>query len=723
MNFLMTGFLANIHLTLALTEPAIRDSFSGGAASLDRLKFAEPAGFAILLLTPILGALWIFSVNRSKTQVARMVALRLRDLLVGEAPWRGLQTALLIAGLALAAVAVARPQLGEILQERKGRGRDVIIAVDVSRSMLAGDLPPSRLKRAQMAAEDLVRQLKGDRVGLVAFAGSSFLQAPVTADHAAVLTAMQELGPELIPLPGTNIASALRCAEEAFDHSEGGQRALVLITDGEELEEDAVAISQELSAKMRIFTVGVGSPEGAVLAVPAPQGGGIEYIKDSSGNVVQSKLDEGRLRQIAQAGGGFYTRLLSGPAEMRKIALEGIAVMDEHEVQLEGRSVAIERYQWPLGAALLLIATGFLMSEGVRRRAIALITIGLFAGGLAPLLQPTSASAAATGSANGLEKANAASNATPEGAASNSRPSSLARSTGKKETGRALYDAGEYAAAQEAFNTELAADRDSAQRAFNLGAAAYKNKQWAEAIDAFGKALNSKDPTLRSRAEYNFANTLVQQARQGRRGQDTNALQQAIDHYEEAIRQDESFEDAAANRDLVKKLLAQPPPPPQQKNDKKDKKDDKDKQENEQDSEGEKSEPKEGEQNEQKDSSKQRGSKEQKDPQGKDQTGKPENEQGDGEKKEPKDGEAPPTKEEENPEQKERGELKNVPVDGKDGKQEEKKPEQQQGGDVKITREQAAALLEALRSEDRRVNLWGTEQQKNAARTKEGKTW
>ena len=717
----MTGFLAKTHLTLALAEPAIRGSLSGGALSLDRLKFAEPAGFALLLLTPVLAALWLISANRSKARVGQMVALRLRNLLVGQAPWRGLQTALLIAGLALGSVAIARPQLGEILQERKGRGRDVIIAVDVSRSMLAGDLPPSRLKRAQMAAEDLVRQLKGDRVGLVAFAGSSFLQAPVTADHAAVLTAMQELGPELIPLPGTNIASALRCAEEAFDHSEGGQRALVLITDGEELEEDAVAISQELSAKMRIFTVGVGSPEGAVLAVPAPQGGGIEYIKDSSGNVVQSKLDEGRLRQIAQAGGGFYTRLLSGPAEMRRIALEGIAVMDEHEVQLEGRSVAIERYQWPLGAALLLIATGFLMSEGVRRRAIALITIGLFAGGMAPVLQSTTASAATNIAAatNGATATNSA----PEGSQATTRPTALAD---EKKSGRALYDAGEYAAAQEAFNAELVADRDYAHRAFNLGAAAYKNKQWAEAIDAFGKALNSKDPTIRSRAEYNFANTLVQQARQGRRGQDTNALQQAIDHYEESIRQDASFEDAAVNRDLVKKILAQPPPPPQQKNeknDKKDKKDDKDKQENEQDSEGEKSESKDGEQNEQKDSSKQRGSKDQKDSQGKDQTGKPENDPGDGEKKEPKDGEAPPTKEEENPEQKERGELKNVPAEGKDGKQEEKKPEQQQGGDGKITREQAAALLEALRSEDRRVNLWGTEQQKNPARSKEGKTW
>ena len=715
----MTGIPTNQNLTLAVTESPARSLISAQRPSLDQLKFAEPSALWILVLAPLLAALWLASAGRAKTRVLQIVAQRLRELLVGQAKWRGLRTSLLIAGVALAALALARPQLGEILQERKGRGRDVIIAVDVSRSMLAGDLPPSRLKRAQMAAEDLVRQLKGDRVGLVAFAGSSFLQAPVTADHAAVLTAMQELGPELIPLPGTNIAGALRCAEEAFDHSEGGQRALVLITDGEELEEDAVAIAQELSAKMRIFTVGVGSPEGAVLAVPAQQGGGIEYVKDAAGNVVQSKLDEGRLRQIAQAGGGFYIRLLSGPAEMRKIAVEGIALMDEHEVQLEGRSVAIERYQWPLGAAMLLIAAGFLMSEGVRRRALAVLAFGLFCSGLG------SATAATAATAPAGNASTAPSNASGAGESPTSSTPARALTPEEKRNGRALYDAGEYAAAQEAFNADLAADRESAERAFNLGAAAYKNKQWAEAIDAFGKALNSKDSLLRSRAEYNFANTLVQQARQGRRGQDTNALQQAIDHYEESIRQDATFEDAAVNRDFVKKILAQPPPPPQQKSEKKDKndkKDDKDKQENEQDSEGDKSESKEGEQNEQKDSSKQNGSKDQKDSQNKDQNGKPKD-SNEGEKKESKDGEAPPTKEEENPEQKERGELKNVPVDGEDGKQDDKKQEQPQGGDGKITSTQAKALLEALRSEDRRVNLWGTEQQKNTARSKEGKTW
>jgi hypothetical protein len=208
---------ANQSLTLSVTESPAGSLFSANRPSLDRLKFAEPSALWVLALAPVLAALWFASAGSAKTRVSKMVAQRLRELLVGQAQWRGLRTSLLIAGLALAALALARPQLGEILQERKGRGRDVIIAVDVSRSMLAGDLPPSRLKRAQMAAEDLVRQLKGDRVGLVAFAGSSFLQAPVTADHAAVLTAMQELGPEL------GFADPLRSAEDRKRRTEGGE--------------------------------------------------------------------------------------------------------------------------------------------------------------------------------------------------------------------------------------------------------------------------------------------------------------------------------------------------------------------------------------------------------------------------------------------------------------------------------------------------------------------
>lgn len=667
------------------------------------MKFANPNAFWMLLALPVLAGLWIAAGRRARVQLQKLVAARLRGVLVGEAHGRAWRTGLLLAGLALGVLAWARPQYGMISEDTKGRGRDVIIMVDVSRSMLANDMPPSRLQRAKLAAEDLVRQLPADRIGLVAFAGSAFLQAPVTADHAAVLSALRELDPEIIPLPGTNISAALQTADEAFDRTEGGQRAVVLITDGEDLEADSVAQARELSSKMRLFTVGVGSPEGAVLMVPSPRGG-MEYIRDEAGNVVQSKLDEARLRELADAGGGFYTRLISGPAEMRHIAVDGIASMDEHDVAMQSRTRAIERFQWPLGVALLAVAAALLAGEGVRRRGVhaaAAVTAWCVAGLLL------------AGGSVSLQAA--------------------------AVSGHALYQQGDYAGAQQAFSSELASDEASAERAFNLGAAAYKNQKWAEAIEAFGKALASTDPELRKRAEYNLANTLVQQARQGRRGQDNNALEQAVSHYEEALRRDAGFEDAKHNRDYVKKLLLQKEQQQQQKDKKKgDKSDDKDKQDQDKDD----SSKKDGDKDEKGDS---KDEEEQKDGQqgkdGKQEGDKKESKGGkgsrgekgdkdgqqqqDGKDKNPN-GDAPEPTPEKEGDRKERGELKDSPtVDkpegGKDGKEREAEA---RSAPAKMTKEQAAALFEALRSEDRRVQVWAPgkpEPGKDGGRS--NKTW
>jgi Ca-activated chloride channel homolog len=662
------------------------------------MKFATPTVLWTLLLLPALVGVSLAAARNAQQLVQKLVAARLHAHLVGEVTGRTTRLVLLLAGLALALLALARPQWGEVESENRGRGRDVIIVVDVSRSMLATDLPPNRLQRAKLAAEDLVRQLPADRVGLVAFAGSAFLQAPVTSDHSAVLSAIHELDPEIIPLPGTNVSGALRCADDAFDRSEGGQRAIVLITDGEDLEADAVALAQELSAKMRIFTVGVGSPEGAVLMVPSPKGG-MEYIRDADGNVVQSKLDENRLLQIAEAGGGFYSRLLSGPAEMRRIAQEGIDHMDEHEVHLQTQTHAVDRYQWPLGGALLLLSAGLFLAEKPRRK---------LAGTLALVLLSLS-------------------------------PAGAPRAEAAASLGHNLYNAGNYAGAQEAFGDELKGDPDSPQRAFNFGVAAYKNKKWAEAIDAFGKALATQDPQLRSRAEYNLANTLVQQASQGRRGQDDQTLEQAISHYDESSKRDPSFEDAKVNRDYVRRLLEQ-----KKEQQKQDKGDDGKKDKNKKDKDKNKGDKKEGqdEKGEQDDKddkdkdSKQESqdSDDKKGEQGQDkEQGKKEGKEGkEGREKGDKPGQdstqngQPPKPVEEKPgEQKERGDLKDAPtVDKPDkGPNPEKEAQIAQGGDGKMTREQAAALMEALRSEDRRVQVWAPDKQEGPSRERKTKTW
>ena len=672
------------------------------------MKFANPDVFWMLLALPVLALLWFAAGRKARAQVQKLVAARLYGALVGEALGRKWRWILLWTGLAAGIAAWARPQLGQTTTETRGRGRDVIIMVDVSRSMLATDIPPSRLQRAKLAAEDLVRQLPGDRVGLVAFAGSAFLQAPVTADHASVLTAMRELDPELIPLAGTNISAGLHCADEAFDRTEGGQRAVVLITDGEDLEADSVALARELSGKMRLFTVGVGSPEGTVLSVPSPRGG-TEYIRDESGGVVQSKLDEARLEELAQAGGGFYTRLVTGPTEMRRIATEGIGAMDEHDVQVQSRTRPIERYQWPLGVALLSVGAALLAGEGVRRKGA--LVARLLAVGLLTVCAGQAGAAAITG--------------------------------------KTLYEEGDYSGAQKAFSEEMARRGDAALRSFNLGTAAYKNQKWAEAIEAFGKALVSSDPELRTKAEYNLANTLVQQARQGRRGMDNTALEQAVSHYDEALRRKADFEDAQHNRDFVKRLLEEKEKQQQQqkggggKSDKdkkekqdkqeKDKQDKQDKEQDPGDQEKDEGDSKDGE-NKEGDGQDQsgKGRKQSKEGQGKNGQ-KPGEGQERKERKDGKDGnntaqngQAPEPVEEKLGDQKERGELKDSPtVDkpaDKDGK--EQQGQTAQAGPTKMTWEQAKALLDALRSEDRRVQVWAPskqEQARDGARSQ--KTW
>ena len=653
------------------------------------MKFGNPNALWALLLIPALAALWVASGRRAQVLVQKLVAARLQPALVDKPGSRLPRLVLMLAGLALCIAALARPQWGEVTSEIKGRGRDVLILVDVSRSMLANDLPPSRLKRAKLAAEDLVRQLGSERIGIIAFAGTAFLQAPITADHAAVLTAIQELDPEIIPQPGTNICAALRCAEEAFDRTEGGQRALVLISDGEELEADGVALAKELSAKMRIFTLGVGSPEGSVLMVPSPKGG-MEYIRDEAGKPVLSKLDESRLEEIATAGGGFYSRLMAGPAEVKHNAEEGIGVMDEHEVSVEMKTRAVERVQWPLGGALACLALGMALGEKPRRRLGAAAAMLLLWQGSSP----------------GLEAAT---------------------------TGRHLYDAGNYPGAQQAFTEELSTAPDSPQRAFNLGTAAYRNKKWPEAIEAFGRALNTNDPELRKRAEYNLANTLVQQARQGRRGQDTKTLEQAMAHYDEALKRDQKFEDAQFNHDFVKRLLEEKQQQQEQKNDKGEKGDKSDKSDkNKQDKkDGEKGDKQDGgaqeENNKDGESQdgengkdgKEGGSSKQSDqrPQGKKQ-------EKDGQEN-AQNGKAPQPVEEKPGEQKERGELKDSPTVNKPDKPEKADPEAAalQAGNAAMTREQASALIESLRSEDRRVQVWAPEKTEQKQGGSGAKTW
>ncbi len=471
------------------------------------LTFARPLILQALWLLPLGIALYWWAERRRRVMIGRIVAPKLRALLAGNtSPARRLfRAACVLLALALLVIALAGPRLGYDTLEVPHRGRDVIIAMDVSRSMLAPDVSPSRLERAKLLAEDLIGGLDSDRVGLVAFAGSAFLQAPLTLDHGAVLAALDELDTSVIPKGGTNIAAAVRASEDAFGKAEGFSRALIIITDGEELDADGIAAAKQASAAgIRVFTVGVGSSDGS--QIPLGQG---DFVRDPSGKVVVSKLDSGRLTEIAEAGGGFYTPLNEDAA--RRIVADGIAALAEKDFNANSSRRPIERYQWPLGAAIALLVLQALVGERRRR----------FLPAAAALFLTTVGSSAAPA---GIE----------------------------------AYDAQRYEEAKQAFEERLKLEPDAPNLQLNAGTAAYRLKDFGKASEYFSRAMLSDEPALRSSAEFNLANTLF---RQGEGQQDKEKKitdwKDAIAKYDAALKTRPDYTEAKENKERVEELLKQ----------------------------------------------------------------------------------------------------------------------------------------------------------------------
>src|SRR2546428_9486947 len=268
-----------------------------------------------LLAIPFLVALFLTAEKRGEKRLREFVSARLLPQLAGTVNRfrRALRFALQLLGLAFALIALAQPRWGYTFQDVKRKGLDLLIAVDTSRSMLSNDVQSNRLERVKLAVQDLINGLQGDRVGLIAFAGRAFLQAPLTIDYDAVVEAINDLDTKTIPEGGTNISSAIALAMQSFGKSATGNRALIIFTDGEELSGDAAKLAKEAAdAGVRIFTVGVGTPQGSLIPITGDDGE-TSFVKDSAGQVVKSKLDDKRLREIALVTGGCYIHFGNGP--------------------------------------------------------------------------------------------------------------------------------------------------------------------------------------------------------------------------------------------------------------------------------------------------------------------------------------------------------------------------------------------------------------------------
>jgi len=500
------------------------------------MTFGVPEWLWGLLLTPLLVALFMRAERRGYRRLQEFVSARLLPQLAGTVnrPRRIIKFALLLLGLSLAVFSLAQPRWGYTFQEVKHKGLDLLIAVDTSRSMLSNDVQPNRLERVKLAVQDLMNDLEGDRVGLIAFAGRAFLQAPLTIDYDAVVEAINDLDTKTIPEGGTNISSAIALAMQSFGKSATGNRALIIFTDGEELSGDAVKMAKEAAdAGVRIFTVGVGTPEGSLIPITGDDGQ-TAFVKDSAGQVVKSKLDDKRLREIAQATGGFYIHLESGPRTMQQVQTEGLAKMQAAEMDVRLSRRPIERYEWPLGAALIALALSILIPE--RRSAIEPIRRGermpersyvpaavRTAGVTAALL--IFLSSVALGAAPGID----------------------AYRDGKFE------DA--YSQFQETLKSHPQSHAEDKLQ-FDSGAAAYKLKDYNRALESFSQALLSLDTGLQSKGHYNLGNTLYQRG-EAEKSDDKKLTDwtNALSHYEQTLKIDPQDKDAKENYEYVKKKI------------------------------------------------------------------------------------------------------------------------------------------------------------------------
>lgn len=267
-----------------------------------------------------------------------------------------LKTALIILAAFFMIIALLRPQWGFVWEEVEHTGVDIMIAVDVSRSMLTKDVLPSRLDRTKLALEDLVGQLRGDRVGLIAFAGQAFVQCPLTIDYNGFLLAVRDLNETIIPQPGTNIESAIVKAVESFGKgSEGSDRTLVIITDGESHVGDALkATAMAEKEKIKIYTIGVGTTQGELIEV-TDEHGHMSYIKDEQGQIVKSRLNEKSLKEIAFSSKGIYIKSTSKEFGLERLYNSKIMDMEKRKMKSTIEKRRTERFQLPLMIAFLLL--------------------------------------------------------------------------------------------------------------------------------------------------------------------------------------------------------------------------------------------------------------------------------------------------------------------------------------------------------------------------------
>lgn len=425
--------------------------------------------------------------------------------------------------LMLIIISVARPEYGYHWVETSGRGIDIMIAFDVSKSMLAEDIKPNRLERAKLAIFDFMKKIEGDRIGLIAFSGTAFLHSPLTLDYDSFRLSLQDMDTNTIPLPGTDIATAISEAQASLN-SKNNFKLLVLITDGEDLEESGIEQAVEAAEDgIVIYTVGVGSAEGDLIPYKDTQGN-LDYIRDEAGNPVKTKLDSESLTSMASVTNGFYVPL--GPLgegldEIYKQALQSIP-QEEKESRLQ--KVPVDYYQWPLLLGIIILffeplintrknETSKILSKG-KYAALLLFSFVL-------LLLPKFSEASIWQADKN-------------------------------------YNNGNFKEAEKLYREALLKEPDNKRLHFNLGTSLYKQQKFEKAIDSLLNALNTSDVNLQSDTLFNLGNVYFQFGFKLKESDPDKALEYlelGIKSYRDALQIDPEDKDIKNNFELLEDVV------------------------------------------------------------------------------------------------------------------------------------------------------------------------
>lgn len=331
-------------------------------------RFANPDFLYLLLLLPLLVIFFIIDRIRRKKAIRRLGNVNTIKSLIPEMSGSRpvVKFILQVMVLTAATVLLARPQFGSKIEDVKKEGVEVIIALDVSNSMLAEDIQPFRLERAKQAISRLVDNLENDRIGLIVFAGDAYTQIPVTTDYVSAKMFLSSIGPEIVPKQGTAIGAAIDLGIKSFSPGEGKSKAMVVITDGENHEDNPVEAAEEAAKSgVVIHTIGIGSTGG--VPIPMSSGGRKDYLKDAEGNTVISKLDEEILKKVAVTTGGTYVRASNTNIGLDEI-FKDIRRMKTQELESTVYTEYNDQFQLFAALALLFLLVDFIIMERRNRR-------------------------------------------------------------------------------------------------------------------------------------------------------------------------------------------------------------------------------------------------------------------------------------------------------------------------------------------------------------------